>query len=633
MADDMKKIAGLVTGLLLTYTSLLNGETYYVRSNAPPGGDGLSDATALNGLNSFPTLKPGDTVRYKRGSSWTGCLTVDGQSGTEGKEITFTDYGDPADPAPFINGNGAAMGVNLRNSSHIVFEKFRISNFRVDPQTGEALEPNAAGEGTSFANNRRHGVTIEAIWSGEISNVTFRHNVINHVYGTMDKGSGIYGGGSGLIIRGNGNRDASKKGRFNGLYILDNHIHDCVRNGVWGNYNYGRQQRPHYYHQNVVFKRNLIERVPGDGLVVWGCEGALIEHNILRDFTPLTYHGGNAAIALWTIMSKDCVFQHNQVTGHRAEHDGQAFDCDFDSKGHVFQYNYSANNIGGVALFIGGVNQLGLVDPSTQNTTFRYNLSINDGFRVHSGHPAFSNWCYAFHFSGEVKNTWIYNNTFYLPPKPPSVAKKLLDFGTWPNGRVQNSFIYNNVFFGTEEMELKAGRSENTKLNSNLYYRISKPSIEANYIQGVANKANDYDLLLSDPCAKGAIGASIGDGKAIEKDFFGNTALPNGLGAYSGESGETITMPARLVEAKATLEIKQKLTGVRIDIINLLHKKVTETHDVGSLEKNDTFSHDMSSLPEGIYYFLVRASELGDERLAVKFVKVDPYSLSKPSAE
>jgi hypothetical protein len=627
--------------LFLLFLSGLHGlhaATYYVRSGAPEGGDGLSDTTAFNDLNDVSTLalQPGDNVYFKRGSSWTGRLFINARSGTAQNQILISAYGDPAEPAPFINGVGGGEAVHLKNTNHLIFEHFRISNYRVDA-AGEAVEPNAAGEGIEFAsNNQRYGVKLEANAGGDIVGLVFRNNVINHVYGKMDKGAGIQGGGAGLVIRGAGSgvvgTPERKEGRFTSLIIEDNHIHDCVRNGIWGVYDYASDNHPsdptkdvpfHHYHQGVEIRRNLIERVPGDGMIIWGCEGAIVEFNMLRDFTNLTHYSGNAAIALWTIKSKDCIIQHNQVTDHKAEHDGQAFDADFDSKGTTFQYNFSADNLGGFALVIGGTSHMRFLDPSTRDITFRYNLSFNDGFRVESGVAKFANFGPAFHFTGDIQNTWIYNNTFYLEKKPLSVDKELFYFETWPNGTATDIFVRNNVFFGTEDMGVDPTNSVNLALNSNLYYRISAPSVESNYIAGTISSANDYDLLLTDPLQRSQIGAPV-PADDPQEDFFGNAVLPNGLGAYAGEALDWVEMSDRLVETVATLEIQQAITNVTIEVINLLDETL-DIYQPGDLPAGSQYLFDMSGEPQGVYYFLVYAAEFGLEPVAKKFVKIDPF--------
>ncbi|MGB0372190.1 MAG: LamG-like jellyroll fold domain-containing protein [Opitutales bacterium] len=658
--------------------------TFYVEQGVGDLGTGASPSSPFDELDDIEdlTLVPGDQVRFARGSQWLGMMEIRDQDGSEGNEIYFSDYGDPLLPKPHFNGHGRMAAIILSNSDHIVIENLTISNFAYDTEFGRVYtpedvadglshEPNALGQGDSFEieqnaradrniwDSPRHrlGILLEA-WGELVTNVTLQNNTVNHIYGVMDKegdsdGIDPIGGGSGIMVRSWG-LDANSKGSFDGLYVWDNHIHDCIRNGIWGQYNYGRNSPAsrvdHNYNVNVEFKRNLIERVPGDGLVVWGCEGAIVEHNIFRNFKPLTYHAANAAIGLWTIMSKDGEFRHNQVTDHQAEQDGQAFDVDFDTDGNLFEYNYSADNIGGVALLVGAQqnqdpsqNALNLVDPRARNNTFRYNLSINDGFRLDSGNSSFRNWGYAFEISGTAVDSWIHNNTFYIQDKPDGVGTEFVKFHTFqlagnPIGFSDGTHFLNNVFFGSETMGNETFASDvpsghgSPIFDANIYYDITKPDIELGSLESQFTTAgdNDYDLLLNKPLEQGSLSpaATIANGKTPSSvDFFGNTVLTNGLGIYSGEDSEYISMPQRLVEKFATIDILSSLSDVTVDVLDARKKPIfSEPISEVTLLGGDHLTYDLRGLSDGIYYLEVSSNSLPVTPYEIKFVKVDPLA-------
>ncbi|GAA5069615.1 hypothetical protein HNP84_001769 [Thermocatellispora tengchongensis] len=76
------------------------GAVYYVDSRSgDDGNDGTSPGQAwqtLDPVNSAD-LKPGDTVRFRRGGKWTGTLTLSAR-GTAAKPIVITAYGSGARP-------------------------------------------------------------------------------------------------------------------------------------------------------------------------------------------------------------------------------------------------------------------------------------------------------------------------------------------------------------------------------------------------------------------------------------------------------------------------------------------------------------------------------------------------------
>lgn len=107
--------------------------TYYIDSQKGDDrnkGTNVSSPWKTLSRLSKVSLKPGDTIRFKRGSSFTGPLVVR-NSGTASKYITLTDYGVDSDPAPaFTNpvfeegnyGNCIRLG-----GSYIVVENLYFS--------------------------------------------------------------------------------------------------------------------------------------------------------------------------------------------------------------------------------------------------------------------------------------------------------------------------------------------------------------------------------------------------------------------------------------------------------------------------------------------------------------------------
>ncbi|MEN6363273.1 MAG: choice-of-anchor Q domain-containing protein [Bacteroidales bacterium] len=76
--------------------------TFYIDSeNGDDSNLGLSEQQPWKSLSHLAemTLRPGDSIRFKRGSSFVGPLDIK-QSGIAGKYITLTDYGAKTDAAP-----------------------------------------------------------------------------------------------------------------------------------------------------------------------------------------------------------------------------------------------------------------------------------------------------------------------------------------------------------------------------------------------------------------------------------------------------------------------------------------------------------------------------------------------------
>ncbi len=66
----------------------------------------------------------------------------------------------------------------------------------------------------------------------------------------------------------------------------------------------------------------------------WGCDGALVEHNTMRDCARLGKEAG-AAAGIWPWSCDNTVIQFNEVSDHKAPWDAQGFDSDWNCRGTV----------------------------------------------------------------------------------------------------------------------------------------------------------------------------------------------------------------------------------------------------------------------------------------------------------
>lgn len=88
---------------------------------------------------------------------------------------------------------------------------------------------------------------------------------------------------------------------------------------------------------------------------------------------------GGSRVLLWS--SDNVTIQYNFVDGHHTMTDGQAFDCDYNCRNTVIQYNYSTNNHGGFVLFCDDPSATHINNIGVLESKVRYNISINDGIR------------------------------------------------------------------------------------------------------------------------------------------------------------------------------------------------------------------------------------------------------------
>ena len=431
----------------LSFTGGSNAESYYLDSmtgcDSHPGISPELAWQTVDKVNSM-VFKPGDRIYFKAGTHYQGQFKPKGSGNLVGgkpSSIVVDMYGEGEKPRIEAQGKYQAA-LYLYN-----VEYWEINNLEITNQ-GERRQA------------RRYGVYVHIENFGTANHIQLKNLTVRDVNGSLVKKEG---GGSAIKYC---NQGDDVRSRFDGLLIEDCHIWRCERNAITGS---GYWTRNRWYpNLNMVFRRILIEQVPGDGIVPNSCDGALVEHNIMRD-CPRLLPKGEAAAGIWPWSCDNTVIQYNEVSDHKAPWDAQGFDSDWNCRNTIIQYNYSHDNEGGFLLVC---NHGGTKMPhniGNQGTIVRYNLSVNDGIRQQPTHVGvFSP---TFHISGPCEDTQIYHNTIYISKKPAGdVDNTLLKMDNWGGPWPVNTTFSNNIFYVEDEIAYDYGKAENTLFEHNLYY-------------------------------------------------------------------------------------------------------------------------------------------------------------------
>jgi hypothetical protein len=386
--------------LVLLLACPLTAATYYVDSaKGADSNQGLSAKQPWKSLAKVNAtdLAPGDQVLFQRGSIWQGQLAPKG-SGKPGAPIVIDSYGKGSRPR--IEAAGAVEdAVRLYNIQHIELRGLEITNHGDKPAV-------------------RRGVHIFLDNFGTASHIVVKGLYIHDVNGSQQhKDNG------GIIFRTKGERVPS---RFDGLLIEGNIVWRVDRSAIAAESYHWR--RTHWFPSlNVIIRDNLVDDIGGDGIVPWATQAALVEHNIARNCNrrAATY---NAAIWPWS--ADETVFRLNEAAFTRTAMDGQGFDSDFNSRGTLFQYNYSHDNEGGFLLICTPGKRDAAQNIGNIGTTVRHNISRNDLARI-------------FHFAGAAEHTVIEDNAIYVGKGIAVQMVLTTDWDGWANGAV----IKNNRFF------------------------------------------------------------------------------------------------------------------------------------------------------------------------------------------
>ena len=486
--------------------------TYYVDANSGNNSQsGLSPGEAWETLYNLnkTVFKPGDRILLRSGSSWEGQLELKG-SGTAGMPIVIDRYGDGA--MPEIHGNGGKDYTLLLEN----VEYWEVNNLEITNQ------------GKSRRGGRR-GVIVRAINMGDCRRIHLKNLVIHNVNGSLVKAEKQ--GGSAILIQNHGQDIPT---RFVDLLIEGCHLYRCERNGI--NFRGNTHRNAWHPSLNVVIRKNLLEEIPGDGIVPVGCDGAVVEHNVMRN-CPDTLPFGQAAAGIWPWSSDNTIIQFNEVSGHNAKWDGQGFDADFNCIGTVIQYNYSHDNAGGFLLVCNNGNTFGTSNNiGTENTIVRYNVSINDGIREY---PTRENGWFTpvFHISGPVKNTRIYNNLIILPKKKmQKIDSAIVQFGNWGGPWPKGTSFANNIFIADNSSGFHSARDEGTQFTNNCYFgqfenlpKDTAPLFADPKLLDAEARGEGFEVLKNFMLQAGSpcIGAGIPVAQAIV-DLFGHSVPESG---------------------------------------------------------------------------------------------------------
>jgi hypothetical protein len=371
--------------------SWLSAADYHVSPSGDDGADGLTPATAWRSLSraNEVTLQPGDRLLFQSGGRWTGQLRPKG-SGVQDKPILLGRHGDG--PLPRIE-MGKEAGVVIRFENQDFWE---VSDLEI---SGGSAKPDSVVGGIHFV----------ATNAGRIlRHIVVKNCVIRDLGGSFKEyeSCGIWVGVEGW------NKEHGLTTTFDWVRIENNRIRNTGRSGilVWtcaspveqtdGNHMFRDGLLPS---QHVTIRRNVIEDLGGDAILVLGSIKPLVESNTVRRSCQRTGDPGTPvrpgynphSAAVWLHSCLEGIMQFNEVSGtgkQPGNNDGMAFDFDFNCKGCLLQYNYSHDNAGGFLLIM----------QSARFNIARYNLSIDD--RDH-----------LLYLVGKLEEAnLVHNNTFHL---------------------------------------------------------------------------------------------------------------------------------------------------------------------------------------------------------------------------
>lgn len=421
-----------------------SGTSYYI--DAALGNDadeGTSPGSAWKSLARLNSVKlaPGDSVLLCRGGVFNGRLEISA-SGKMNARIVVDAYGVGARPR-IVAPDSSLYAVRIRSSDYVTLQNIEVVN------TGSARLA------------RRTGVAVECENHGTSRSIHLNALFIHDVNGSLVKNEG---GGSGILVS-NRWSNGSPVSIYDSLRIENCHISRCERNAIIWDAPWKRGSEWHPS-TNTIVARNLIEQVPGDGIVPIGCQGAVVEYNLMRD-CPMTLPDSEAAAGIWPWSCDGTVVRFNEVSGHKAPWDAQGFDSDYNCRNTTIEYNYSHDNDGGFLLVCNSGESPAPDNIGNSGTVVRYNISEDDAVRQRP--TRVGKFSPTIHFAGPTDSTLIEKNILFVSEKPSAQTDRhILISDSW-GGYAANATFRDNLFIVAEPSAFKLTESTGNIFDGNYY--------------------------------------------------------------------------------------------------------------------------------------------------------------------
>lgn len=502
--------------------------TFYIDSKAGnDANDGQAKATAFKSLKQAHALKfqPGDRILLKRGCEFTGKLELNGASGTKESPIVIDAYGKGN--LPLIDSKGYIAAVYILNSSFI-----DVSNLEIISDGGKIVDKRAKKE--------RFGLLVEAN-GGDSKNINIRKLKVHNIFSNESKPH-------------EGAKSTTNTGIGIGCYIckeggtMENLLVEDCQISMTGYLGLRLKGTKNNKLKNSKILNNKTYKTGGTGLLFSICSGVLVKGNETNfsgsDADPRMHARGSGS---WTWTCDNILYENNRFLNAKGRGDSCGIHIDFNCSDVVIQRCLSYNNAGGFIEILG----------NNKNCSYRYNISINDGYRERRKNGATQDgkvfWLSSFCGKNGTKqgpyNSYIYNNTIF-------VKKEILTKFSTPD-TVKGILIVNNIFhvlgptknvsgdqpWKKKKKKVKAPQEiENVVFKNNIYTKettlpadfllqdLEKIIADPKYKNPGGTKPEDYiptnvDVIKDkgieiEKLPEDDIGLKVG--LKVEKDFFGN---------------------------------------------------------------------------------------------------------------
>jgi Right handed beta helix region len=481
-------------------------------------------------------FKAGDSILFAAGQKFTGMLSLLNVTGSQDQPVVISAYDYKGKKAkPILDAGNNLNSLFIQNSSFIHINGIEIT-------ATQSYKKDTAVQ----KNEMRCGILVEITKDEFFQHIIIAgvlvHDVYYHPSGytrsaketASANGTQSYGWGIRFLNK-------SKNGQLSNVKILHAEMYNVSHTGL-------KITAPVNGIKDLEVANCKIYETGGPGLQMSGILNAHIHHNTI-------HHSGSIADSrnwgrgsgMWTWSCSNILIEHNRFENANGPGDSAGVHIDYNCYDVVVQYNVSANNAGGFCEILG----------NNYNCAYRYNISINDGYRIKGINGAFQEgktfWLSGYVGNNKEKsgpyNSYFYNNTIYVSANiTPRIA-----ISSSSNGVL----IANNIFYfeknavqvldDQKKNEISIGTVPNVAFTNNLFLTvdswpkdislkdaaplIGNPDFKekggiavTDYLPGNQKLIRDKGLIIQ-PIPNDSIGLRIG--LKVEKDILGNRIKNN----------------------------------------------------------------------------------------------------------
>lgn len=389
---------------ILSFVTTSFSETYFIHPK--DGNDKNKGIVQSAPWKSFKNLekvtwKAGDIIALAGGFEIKGSMIFKNVKGTPKNPILICSYtaeNSKTDIA-IINALGFENGILLENASY-----FKIENVLITANGGNTF-------GKVINKGMRCGILVTTTKPIVSENIQINNVTISKVYFENENfvrpekevnsanGTQSYGYGIRFINR-------SKNSVIKNVTLKKSLITDVGHTGIKFTSSKGGIQ-------NITISGNQILKTGGPGVQIGGViKGHVFENTIDKSGSKDDSRKWGRGSGLWTWSCDDILVEKNQFLNANGPADSAGIHIDFNCNNIYVQYNLSRNNAGGFCEILG----------NNYNCTYRYNVSINDGYRVKGKNGAFQEgklfWLSGFNGKNNKRkgpfHSYFYNNTMYV---------------------------------------------------------------------------------------------------------------------------------------------------------------------------------------------------------------------------